>query len=164
MIFNIELLKKILLLIVVILSLSTLGCSSKARMYKGEQVDSSKQAVIRVYAPTKEELAYIPDEELYERKGNIRIIKVDNTFTTYLFILYIREVSVLPGKHLLFLRESWRGGLWEAYANLWLVAEPGEVYIIKTVAQNMRVKTWIEKERTGEIVGGIVGSDDEPKS
>jgi len=40
---------------------------------------------------------------------------------------------------------------------LWLVAEPGGKYVVKTVLKGRRVQMWIENERTGKPVGGIVG-------
>jgi hypothetical protein len=108
-------------------------------------------------------------EELKEDFSKIGISKVDDEWvfkyiTTFSTSDLVSEVYVLPGKHRIVTSMAIHHFLFTSHArsNLWLVAEPGGKYVVKTVLKGRRVQMWIENERTGKPVGGIVGSDDEP--
>ncbi len=160
---------------IILLSFVIFGCAApKVKMYQGNKVDASQQAIIRTTESEKKWHMQC-DEKLFlntgqcavaseeEEQGDVIIVSVDGSFAS-LWSLYhgAGEVYVLPGKHTLILRMHW--DIWETTANLWLIVEPGGQYIIKGVAKGRRAWIWIENERTGQQVGGIVGSDDEPKS
>jgi len=114
-------------------------------MYPGEALEAGKQAIIR------------SDNETGDHIG---IFKVDNKITT-LSPIRAREVSVLPGKHTIFVIVEYPFS--HASGSLWLIAEPGGRYIVKESSDWRRVTMWIEDEKTGKKVGGITGSDDEPQ-
>jgi hypothetical protein len=121
------------------------GCTTHVQMYPGEALEAGKQAIIR------------SDNETGDHIG---IFKVDNKITT-LSPIRAREVSVLPGKHTIFVLVEYPFS--HASGSLWLVAEPGGRYIVKESSDWRRVTMWIEDEKTGKKVGGITGSDDEPQ-
>jgi hypothetical protein len=67
------------------------------------------------------------------------------------------QVFLTPGKHTLQVQS------FTAVVDLWLVAEPGGQYLVKSGKSTSRgVPIWIEEERTGKPTGGIKGSADEP--
>jgi hypothetical protein len=72
-----------------------------------------------------------------------------------------QAVYILPGKHTLQLR--YRGPGAAVTANLWLVAEAGNSYLVKAGQTGDGLKVWIEDEKTGKPAGGVRGSADEPK-
>jgi hypothetical protein len=152
---------------IISLSFIVIGCaaSPKNQIYCDSKIDPNKLATIRVYEPTKEEKKYVPDEESQERKGTVGIWMVDEEYTLHPFVVAfangLGDVCVFPGKHRLHVRASWRSG--GVRSDIWLVAEQGGKYVIKAVAKHRYAKIWIEDEKTGEPVGGLVGSDDEPK-
>lgn len=79
----------------------------------------------------------------------VSIVRVDGKMTYDLFEFLInggwpRVIDVMPGKHNL--RVSYKFIL-TYYANIWVVANPGQVYILKHVAKNGRVVFWIEDEK-----------------
>ena len=73
-----------------------------------------------------------------------------------------QAVYMLPGKHTLRLRYRGPGNV-RVTANLWLVAEAGASYLVKATQTGDGAKIWIEDEKTGQPVGGVRGSADEPK-
>lgn len=130
------------------------GCAApKVKMYSGDEVAPSKQAIIRV--------------DPQNTRGRLRIGSVDGKMTVNYFAFlfnggnFAGDVYVLPGKHIIGPHIS--DGPFVAVGRLWVVAEQGETYILKSLTKELRVSFWMENERTGEQVGGIVGSDDEPK-
>jgi hypothetical protein len=138
-------------LIVFLLALTLLGCASRVIMYEGKEIEAGKQAIIRV-------------EQEDPTDGFLGILSVDGRSTNsigHLFSGLATEVAVLPGKHTIFLRIDYPFSF--AATKLWLVAEAGVVYVAKCSSKWNSVAIWIENERTGQPVGGVSGSDDEPK-
>lgn len=142
-------------MIIALIVFAITGCATpKVRMYPGREVEASKQAVIRV-------------AQRGESWSQIGITKVDgkNTvnFFTYLFNggKWAGEVYVLPGKHRIIAQIN--NGPSLATGDIWLVAEQGETYVLKALTKGYAVSMWMENKRTGQKVGGITGSDDEPK-
>lgn len=123
-------------------------------MYPGEELEASKQAVIRVH-------------QREDSWGKLGITHVDGNITVnffkYLFNggKWAGEVYVLPGKHKIQAKIEYP--LSFAHSQIWLVAEPGETYILKALSKGYAANMWLENERTGQPVGGFIGSDDEPK-
>ncbi len=116
-------------------------------MYPGEALMPNQHATIRGDT---------------DSEGKIGILKVDDKRT----ISYLRqdgasEVYVLPGKHRITVTLHY--AFTHALGELWLVAEPGGRYVVKEISKGLRAKAWIEDEETGKPVGGVAGSDDEPK-
>jgi hypothetical protein len=73
----------------------------------------------------------------------------------------VDEILFKPGKHRIgYLTTQWGGryGLMQ----LWFVAEPGKSYVTRQELGGSTFRIWIEDVATGERVGGIVGSADEP--
>lgn len=69
-------------------------------------------------------------------------------------------VVLAPGKHTIRVRV--RIGLSEGLADLWLVAEAGKRYRVEKASSGYGFRAWFVDDETGELVGGSVGSDDEP--
>ncbi len=142
-------------LIGMLMILTLTGCATpKVKMYPGEEVEASKQAVVRV-------------NQRESSRGKLGITKVDGNITVNMFKFLFNggkwagEVYVLPGKHRIMARIDY--GLSFAGGAMWLIAEPGETYLLKALSNGYAVTMWLENERTGQKVGGIIGSDDEPK-
>lgn len=71
------------------------------------------------------------------------------------------QIRFLPGKHRVVFRVVGKGGL--GYADLWFVAERGKSYQAHfETTRQLRFRAWIEDAQTGQPVGGITGSQDEP--
>lgn len=71
------------------------------------------------------------------------------------------QIRFLPGKHRVVFRVAGKGGV--GYADLWFVAERGKSYQAHfETTHNLRFRAWIEDAQTGQPVGGITGSQDEP--
>lgn len=138
------------------------GCAApKVQMYKDEELGKSKQAIITV-------------EKSEKSHGELSIVRVDGKQTVEIYaprffglVKYANEVSVLPGKHRIVIEYSGSIGFYRpeeyAFGHLWVLAEAGEIYIIKKRLEGYSVKMWLENIRDGKKVGGYVGSDDEPK-
>ena len=77
-------------------------------------------------------------------------------------VLYSRPVVLAPGKHTMRVRV--RLGMSEGLADIWLVAEAGKTYRIMKESRGNRFKVWFEDDATGIPVGGVGGSDDEPRN
>jgi hypothetical protein len=130
---------------------------------------------------SKEKIAKISGKIIYDEKEynpanpKILFLKVDNikTFSYVIFMgdllnfsSFVDEVHLAPGKHNILVRYDDSGVF--AYANLWFVAEEGKEY---TVVATIRKKGWssptirivIIENVTGNLVGGVTGSADEPK-
>lgn len=144
----------LLLFLIVFTMFMIIGCAApKVKMYPGDQVELSKQTIIRA----------VPRENKPEKFG---ISSVDGKRTVDIITFFFgrkwaEEVYVLPGKHKIDGHLSYNN--WVANGETWLVAEPGETYILKTSINGYLVNMWLENERTGQKVSGIPGSDDEPK-
>jgi hypothetical protein len=70
-----------------------------------------------------------------------------------------RTYIVTPGKHTV-LAIFGKG----VKMNLWIVAEAGKEYLLKiNCSSRGSSRMWFEDTSNGRTVGGVVGSDDEPK-
>ena len=134
------------LAIFVILSCSS-GCATAPyKAYSGPDLPRDK--VARIIGEIK--------TGVYPEK--ITITGVDNKPTADFF--HPNIVYVLPGKHNLTIK--YKHSNWYASGNLWLVASEGRSYTIKSVIKGYNILLWMEDSETGEAVGGITGSEDEP--
>ncbi|RLB28108.1 MAG: hypothetical protein DRG66_04220, partial [Deltaproteobacteria bacterium] len=134
------------LVIFVILSCSA-GCATAPyKAYSGPDLPRDKVAKIIGEIKTG----------VYPEK--ITITGVDNKPTADFF--YPNIVYVLPGKHNFTIK--YKHSNWYASGNLWLVASEGKSYTIKSVIKGYNILLWMEDSETGEAVGGITGSEDEP--
>jgi hypothetical protein len=98
------------------------------------------------------------------RRKTMEILKVDGKETSnFLGYMYhginAGEVYVTPGKHNILVEV--RNNSTYVTADLCLVAEAGECYIIKYLTKGYGALMWFENERTGQPVTNC-GSDDEP--
>lgn len=75
---------------------------------------------------------------------------------------HARSVEVAPGKRTLAVQYDGYGVY--ARGHLWLLAEAGQTYTLNSVLGDRTVRFWIVDNATGRRVGGIEGSDDEPKN
>lgn len=73
----------------------------------------------------------------------------------------VDEVRLLPGKHRILLHAT--GKISCGWAYLWFVAEPEKRYAAKFEFDRLQYRVWIEDMSSGEAVGGMVGSNDEPE-
>lgn len=89
---------------------------------------------------------------------NLDVMVVDNTVVPVL-ARYPSEVLVELGRHYFQVRFS-RGQI-DSYGELWLDAEQGKTYILKSMEEGSGVYFWIENEKTGERVGGVPGGEPE---
>jgi len=142
-------------IMILLLTLIMSGCTaSRVIMYDGSEVEPGKQAVIR------------GDCE-HSGEWGIKIVSVDGDLTTnffgYTFHGWPNEVAVLPGKHDISALTEFRFASSRPAMRLWLIAEAGERYVVKTRSKGYAVTMWIENERTGQRAGGVSGSGDEPK-
>jgi len=135
------------IVLIIIMSLTIFGCAApKVKMYPGEKVADSKQAVIK-------------GEIRAKKREVITITKVDGEMTidysTHLAGDWwgAVEVYVLPGKHKMVTRTDSDSSY--AYGCLWVVAEPGETYIVKARTEGYRSVMWLENERSGKKIGGV---------
>jgi hypothetical protein len=142
------------LALLLIFTISGCAATQKARMYSGEAVAANKQAVIQA------------DRRAPNTRFHITSVDGERTLSAFYYFLTqvrVEEVYVLPGKHRLITRiDNLRSSMF-ATTDLWLIAEPGESYILKAQSKGYTVYMWLENERTGQRVGGVTGSDDEPK-
>lgn len=139
------------LLFCLILSICA-GCAApKVQMYPGPPRALEQQAEIKT---------------MNFSRGRLGIVFVDDKFTVNFFTFlfngnkWAASASVLPGKHTI--RARYDIGNSFSLSDLWWVADAGAIYILKAQAVGYGVQMWIEDERNGQIVGGIVGSSDEP--
>jgi hypothetical protein len=72
-----------------------------------------------------------------------------------------QEISVLPGKHTLEIYYA-KGQYQPITVDRWIVAEAGKTYWVQYNFDYTKVAIWIQ-DSEGKLVGGVVGSDDEPK-
>jgi hypothetical protein len=137
-------------ILILLFALTLSGCAGpRVVMYQGPELDASKHATIRA-------IQQIPQD------GTLSIVSVDGKPTDGFFSMMASEVAVLPGKHDLVVSMAYPFSY--ARAKLWLVAEAGERYVVKSRSPSWNtVAMWIENERTGQPTGGVSGSEDEPK-
>ena len=75
-------------------------------------------------------------------------------------VMPLRDVYVLPGKHTIGLK--FQSGSLYARGDLWFVAEAGKSYFVTAGTKGYEVHFMI-KDVDGKPVGGISGSEDEPR-
>jgi len=144
-------------------------------MYPGGRVSANEECTIQVVKA--KERRYIPPdaswepgqpatvpvrpEDEWEYEYEVRITTIDDKGTAWVWEgLGADSAFVLPGKHRV--RLDYSKHRLHASANLWLVCEPGDTYVAKVRSVGYRIRFWFEDKRTGKVVGGIVGSSDEP--
>jgi hypothetical protein len=133
------------------------GCAAKVHMYPGAELTPDKYATVRAE----------PKISGFFDHADLSIMRVDCDLTMGILGTVFRdghwaqEVYVLPGKRRLQLH--WSRGFFLAGGRVWFVGEAGKRYLARAESKGGRVRMWIEDERTGEPVGGWMGSDDEPK-
>lgn len=137
--------------------LSFTGCASiKVQMYPGN--------------PQTDQHAMIHGERITScvTAPRIQILRVDGTRTMSFFKFIIRGCSawpdtayVLPGKHVFSIFYPQAG--FQFVQDIWLIAKPQEEYVIRHRFVGYSPQIWVEEEKTGKVVGGLVGSADEPK-
>jgi len=137
-------------ILILLLALTLSGCAGpRVVMYQGPELDAGKHATIRA-------IQQIPED------GTLSIVSVDGVRTASFFSDPAGEVAVLPGKHDVVVQMVYPFSY--AREKLWLVAEAGERYVVKSRSPSWNtVAMRMENERTGELTGGVSGSDDEPK-
>jgi len=123
------------------------GCS----VYK-QPINLQKNKAATIIPPTKQ-------------WGNVVYIdNVDGAFpnvtSAMLLSLYTKPLIVTEGKHIF--RIGVQIGISGGTQELWLVAEGGKAYNIRTKTSNYKFRAWFEDAETNEMVGGLVGSSDEP--
>ena len=134
-----------------ILILTFSGCMAPPqRMYSGPQLEPDKESKIRT-------------QETGTVFWTYGIMLVDGKRTQSGFKNFVhgwvKEVTVLPGKHDIRLMFHMGG---EYTGDFWVVTCPGKTYVAK-FDNEYGFKMWFEDEETGKRVGGIEGSADEPK-
>jgi len=99
---------------------------------------------------------------LFSRRGlSVRSIDGKPVGNWWTNAKVVDELLFKPGKHRIgYMATNLNGGF--AMLDLWFVAEPGKAYVSRTEATWYSVRMWIEDAKTGERVGGVVGSADEP--
>jgi len=92
---------------------------------------------------------------------NVGVTSVDNFATCgCLRPEGVPEVRLAPGKHTVHVVVML--GSWYAEGDLWFVPAPRGEYEVHYHAKDMKVALWIVDKETGQPVGGVKGSDDEP--
>ncbi len=134
----------------------SVGCASKGplKFYKGETKPQEQLALIKGHSEKVESF-------LIDLERGVVIKTVDGRLTTNIFSNPPKSVLLEPSRHYLGIRYYFDNQ--SAYGVLWLDAEPGKTYIVKFEAKGYHVRFWFEDEATGEIVGGIPGSEPEKK-
>lgn len=80
---------------------------------------------------------------------------------SYFNVKTASQLKLAPGKHVL------RYGIEGPYqkfgsTKVWFVAQQARVYVVRFDADFYGFRTWIEDKESGQKVGGVVGSSDEP--
>jgi len=127
------------------------------QMYEGPTLAPSQQVLVRVEQRGRTFASERVDIEQVDGKPTLGTGEGILSAATG-----AQGVYMLPGKHTLQLRYRGPGGA-RVTAHLWLVAEAGASYLVKGAQMGDGVKIWIEDEKTGQPVGGVRGSPDEPK-
>lgn len=142
---------------IVALLLALAGCAAPvAKMYEGPMLAPSEQVIVRVesrgrtFASERVDIQAVDDKQTLAMGEGI-ISSSSGAEAVYM----------LPGKHTLRLRYRGKGAA--VTANLWFVGEKGSSYLVRATQTGDGVKVWLEDEKTGQAVGGVRGSPDEPK-
>ena len=144
-----------LFILLFVLSLSACTPSIPQKMYRGPQLEPSQESTITTKSLTGDPM---PGLGISSVDGEMTITILKRWFTGS-----PAEVKVLPGKH--DFRLIYNTGYSIRTADLWVVACPGKTYVAKVrqVDVGTEIRMWIEEEESGNRVGGIKGSPDEPK-
>ena len=96
-----------------------------------------------------------------QKNLGIRMIDGVDSMTVSEFVWagwgYPRTYIVSPGKHTVLPLDGPSNMM-----QIWIVAEKGKEYLLKSRC-NGKCRMWFEDTSTGATVGGLVGSEDEPK-
>jgi hypothetical protein len=127
-----------------------------AQMYEGPTRSPSEQVVLRVEQRGRTFAGERVDIQLVDDKRTLGT--GEGIFSSS---SGAQAVYLLPGKHTVRLR--YRGPGAAVTSNLWFVGEAGGSYLVRGAQVGDGVQVWIEDEKTGNRVGGVRGSADEPK-
>lgn len=134
------------------------GCAAPVvQVYEGPTRAPSEQVIVRVEQRGRTMASERVDIEQVDEKRTLSL--GEGILST---ASGAQAVYMLPGKHTLQLRYRGPGGV-RVTAHLWLVAEAGGAYLVKAAQTGDGAKIWLEDEKTGQQVGGVRGSPDEPK-
>lgn len=146
---------KNLILVILLVSAFCHGCS----IYKQQPTNMPKEQTAKIVFPAR----------------NMFLYRVDGQSTGFFtkFIPNIEPFIITEGKHTFKIKVIWHteyssplGGNrlihYEGIRHLWLVAEAGKTYKLCQLVSGRKFRLWFENARTKKIIGGIVGSDDEP--
>ena len=102
------------------------------------------------------------DRHLLVARSGLSLWKIDGRKVGgFLRDAVVDEVVLAPGKHRVGYTAMKLGGGF-AQVELWFVAEPGKRYVSRSRMETYGAFVWIEDAATGQPVGGVIGSDDEP--
>lgn len=145
----------LMLALVLLLPPSALAKQWKAhKTYEGDDLPDNEIAHLRISQDSDRRF-------LFNRRGlAVRSID-DKPVSKWTERIVVDELLLKPGKHRIgYLATDLAGRF--AVLDLWFVAAPGKTYVSRTEATRYSVRVWIEDAETGERVGGIAGSADEP--
>lgn len=131
-------------LLAVMTCISLSGCTSDRLRYQPPAGDPGDLAVLR----------------MSERGLGLVTIDGSNSLSAFQFAapgVRPETYVVTPGKHT----------VWAEYAGqkpwpLWMIAEPGHEYLLRSEIGGGKYRFWFEDCKDGRTTGGLVGSDDEP--
>ena len=137
--------------------LALAGCAAPVvQMYEGPTLAPSQQVIVRAESRGRTFVGERIDIQQVDDKPTLKTAEGIMSSSSGAQAVYL-----LPGKHTLRLR--YRGPGAAVTANLWLVGEAGNSYLVKGGQTGDGLKVWIEDEKTGKPVGGVRSSADEPK-
>lgn len=136
------------------------GCAAVPtyHAYVDKSLSKEKLALIKCDSEHNNNIFAGFDRRLY-------ITKVDDQ-STYSFINglisnqeYPESAYVEPGRR--YINVKYQHSNIYAYGKLWLDAEAGKTYEVKTAIKGYKIQFWIEDESSGVLVGGIQGGEPE---
>ena len=140
-----------------VLLLGLAACAAPvAKMYDGPMLAPSEQVIVRVESRGRTFAGERVDIQAVDDKQTLSFGEGITSSSSGAEAVYM-----LPGKHTLRLRYRGKGAA--VTANLWFVGEKGNSYLVRATQTGDGVKVWLEDEKTGQPVGGVRGSPDEPK-
>ncbi|GAB3092568.1 hypothetical protein [Lysobacter terrae] len=131
---------------------------AKDKTYKGyEGADPATDQLVHLKVTQESDRRF-----LFSRRG-LSITSIDDKpiGNWWKNAIVVDELLLKPGKHRIgYLATTLNNAF--ARLDLWFVAEPGKTYASRADFEWLSVRIWIEDAQTGERVGGVVGSVDEP--
>lgn len=127
-------------LLIIVLSLTFVGCAGPRQVYQGEIKPVEEVAVIRAGREGTMENRFmsVDGKDMQDGKS------------------VSSDVKVLPGKHTLGVINNYTPGLAEPTLNtvgfLHFIAEAGHVYDLESVGEDGEAYFWLEDAETGEVV------------